>query len=222
MLNSSLLVSDVWPPWYRSFSSFFISCGRLTGGKPTCEIVDCGRPPVYPGSFYSNLSKTSYSASFRFACVLPFSISGESNGHDDIVRCTKSGIWDFGSLRCDGPTCSDPGRPADGTQNSTSYEESSMVNFNCNRPGYVLTDPSPLMCLRQTDCALIQPVGLSLGWIPDSSIKATSETPGTDSVLSAFRKLWETASFYVSGNWYGTSQFVKFLADFSGINVMFF
>lgn len=151
---------------------------RLTGRQPTCEIVDCGRPQVLPGSFFSNLSKTTYSSSFRFACVSPFAISGESSLRDDVVRCTKHGIWDFGSLRCDGPTCSDPGRPADGIQIATTYEESAMVRFQCTRPGYSLTDRNPLMCLRQTDCGMIQPVGLSAGWIPDSAMKATSEVTG--------------------------------------------
>lgn len=85
----------------------------------------------------------------------------------------RSGIWDFGSLRCDGPTCTDPGRPAGGFQNSTSYEESGLATFACNKSGYVLSDAAALMCLRQTDCSSIQPITL----VP-SALKATSEMPG--------------------------------------------
>ncbi|GAV01451.1 hypothetical protein RvY_12161 [Ramazzottius varieornatus] len=150
----------------------------LTGQQPFCELVDCKRPTLLPGSFYSNLSRTTYGSYFGFDCVFPFVTSGESSVGDQIVRCTKHGIWDFGSLRCDGPTCTDPGRPADGIQMAATYEESALVKFQCSRAGYVLTDDSPLMCQRQSDCAVIRPVGLSAGWIPDMAMKSTSEIPG--------------------------------------------
>ena len=44
-----------------------------------------------------------------------------------------------------GPVCSDPGRPADGTQIATSYEIGKTVTFTCDRPGFV-PEPSSLTC----------------------------------------------------------------------------
>ena len=44
-----------------------------------------------------------------------------------------------------GPVCSDPGRPADGTQIATSYEIGKTVTFTCNRTGFV-PEPSSLTC----------------------------------------------------------------------------
>ena len=41
--------------------------------------------------------------------------------------------------------CSDPGRPADGTQIATSYEIGKTVTFTCNRHGFV-PEPSSLTC----------------------------------------------------------------------------
>ena len=42
----------------------------------------------------------------------------------------------------------------------------------------IQTDPNPLMCLRQADCGMIQPVGLSAGWIPETAMKGTSDVAG--------------------------------------------
>ena len=48
-----------------------------------------------------------------------------------MVRCQADGTWDFGDLRCEGPVCTDPGRPADGAQKATSYEQGSKVRGKC-------------------------------------------------------------------------------------------
>ena len=46
-----------------------------------------------------------------------------------------------------GLTCPDPGRPPDGRQvNSSSYDEGAVVYFQCDREGFTLSDPFPLMC----------------------------------------------------------------------------
>lgn len=92
-------------------------------------------------------------------------------------RCQANGIWDFGDLRCEGPVCEDPGRPADGYQVSRSYEQGSEVLFGCSRPGYILINPRPITCVREPECRIIKPLGLASGRIPDSAINATSERP---------------------------------------------
>ena len=57
-----------------------------------------------------------------------------SRSRDNVVRCQADGTWDFGDLRCEGPVCTDPGRPADGAQTATSYEQGSKVTTG-GRPG---------------------------------------------------------------------------------------
>ena len=46
-----------------------------------------------------------------------------------------------------GMRCPDPGRPADGQQvNSSSYDQGDLVHFQCDREGFTLSDPNPLLC----------------------------------------------------------------------------
>ena len=54
----------------------------------------------------------------------------------------QDGVWDFGNLRCEGPVCEDPGRPADGRQQSDSYEQGSKVitDDSCGQGLKVITD----------------------------------------------------------------------------------
>lgn len=94
---------------------------------------------------------------------------------DNVVRCQSNGVWDFGDLRCEGPVCDDPGRPSDGNQIARSYEQSSEIHFSCARPGYILINPRPITCIREPECKVIKPLGISSGRIPDSAINATSE-----------------------------------------------
>jgi len=92
-----------------------------------------------------------------------------------VYRCQANGVWDFGDLRCEGPVCADPGRPADGFQVARSYEQGSEVEFGCSRPGYILINPRPITCIREPECKVVKPLGLASGAIPDSAINATSE-----------------------------------------------
>lgn len=45
-----------------------------------------------------------------------------------------------------GARCEDPGRPPDGTQNATSYNQGELVSFRCSRPGFTLSNPHPIQC----------------------------------------------------------------------------
>ena len=60
-------------------------------------------------------------------------------------------------LLFEGPTCSDPGTPPDGTQNAVTYEDGKIVSFACNRAGY---RPNPL----SVQCGMA-PDG-SMSWFP--------------------------------------------------------
>lgn len=149
----------------------------LSGAQPQCPRKDCGVPMPTPGAEYGQYLDTRYQSSFFFGCQNTFKLAGQTSKHDNVVRCQANGIWDFGDLRCEGPVCDDPGRPADGYQIARSYEQGSEVLFGCSRPGYILINPRPITCIREPECKVIKPLGLASGRIPDSAINATSERP---------------------------------------------
>ncbi|XP_058454733.1 uncharacterized protein LOC131432461 isoform X2 [Malaya genurostris] len=149
----------------------------LSGTTPSCPRVDCGEPRPTSGAEYGQLRDTKYQSSFFFGCQNTFKLAGQSSKNDNIVRCMEDAVWDFGDLRCEGPVCEDPGRPNDGYQISKSYEQGSEILFGCSRPGYILINPRPITCIREPECKVIKPLGLSSGQIPDSAINATSERP---------------------------------------------
>ncbi|GBP19642.1 Fibropellin-1 [Eumeta japonica] len=149
----------------------------LSGAQPQCPRKDCGNPMPTPGAEYGKYMDTKYQSSFFFGCQNTFKLAGQTGKHDNVVRCQANGIWDFGDLRCEGPVCEDPGRPADGYQIARSYEQGSEVLFGCSRPGYILINPRPITCVREPECKVIKPLGLASGRIPDSAINATSERP---------------------------------------------
>ncbi|KAF7987305.1 hypothetical protein HCN44_003067 [Aphidius gifuensis] len=147
----------------------------LSGAQPGCPRADCGKPLPTPGAEYGQYDDTKYQSSFFFGCQDTFKLAGQTNRHDNVVRCQANGVWDFGDLRCEGPVCEDPGRPSDGVQISRSYEQGSEVQFSCSRPGYILINPRPIQCLREPECKVVKPLGIASGRIPDSLINATSE-----------------------------------------------
>lgn len=55
------------------------------------------------------------------------------------------------------------------------FVSGSEVHFSCTRPGYILINPRPITCIREPECKVIKPLGITSGRIPDSAINATSE-----------------------------------------------
>ncbi|XP_070186674.1 uncharacterized protein [Littorina saxatilis] len=123
---------------------------KLVGADYECGLIDCGQPQVVSGSSYNGLdtSNTTFGASFQFNCQNLYTVQGQSEqGQDSTVRCLQEGRWDFGSLRCEGLRCDDPGRPPDGQQmNASSYDQGDLVYFSCDKLGFTLDYPYPLMC----------------------------------------------------------------------------
>ncbi|KAF0293977.1 Fibropellin-1 [Amphibalanus amphitrite] len=153
----------------------------ISGTPPACPRIDCGVPPTTPGGSYGNYADTMYESSFFFGCEDTFSLAGQSSSNDNVVRCQADGTWDFGDLRCEGPVCVDPGRPADGAQIATSYEQGSKVSFTCNKPGYIPFSGEPIECVRQPECATIRPLGITDGRIPAASINASTQRANYES-----------------------------------------
>jgi hypothetical protein len=82
-----------------------------------------------------------YQAYFGFGCKdEAFKLVGRSSKRTNIVTCLDTGVWDFGDLRCEGPVCEDPGRPADGKQISESYEQGSKVLYVIIKTLFLLFD----------------------------------------------------------------------------------
>uniref|UniRef100_T1IXR4 Uncharacterized protein n=1 Tax=Strigamia maritima TaxID=126957 RepID=T1IXR4_STRMM len=149
----------------------------LSGKKPACFRVDCGVPPNTPGASYGHLTDTHYQSSFTFACEGTFRLAGRSRFNDENVRCQEDGTWDFGDLSCEGPVCEDPGRPPDGLQVATTYEQGAEVHFTCNKPGYIPLTTVPVTCVKNPECPVVKPLGIASGLIPDSAFNATSQRP---------------------------------------------
>lgn len=136
--------------------------------------IDCGIPPNTTGASYGFYSDTRYGSSFYFGCEETFTLVGKTSKNDNVVRCTQEGIWDFNTLSCTGPVCSDPGHAADGEQIAYSYEQGSEIKFSCSRKGYVPYSSEPLVCVKNAECKVIKPLGITSGQIPDSAINSTT------------------------------------------------
>jgi hypothetical protein len=61
--------------------------------------------------------------------------------------------------------CEDPGRPADGIQQATSYEQGAEISFQCTRPGYIPITSAPIQCVREPECSVVRPIGITSGRI---------------------------------------------------------
>lgn len=49
------------------------------------------------------------------------------------------------------------------------------MQFGCSKAGYILINPRPITCIREPECKVIKPLGITSGRIPDGAINATSE-----------------------------------------------
>ena len=186
--NVTLSCNQVGKPLRRRATAGFRQCVYdprpgtpdywLSGEAPQCPRIDCGAPPQIPGADYGDMIDTRYQSTFFFGCKdEAFRLTGQSSKNNNIVTCMEDGTWDFGTLRCEGPVCEDPGRPADGEQISDSYEQGSEVSFTCAKPGYIPINPQPIECVEQPECRVVKPLGITSGRIPDSAINATSQRP---------------------------------------------
>lgn len=103
-----------------------INCGQFTGIE--------GVEPIPP------TAKTIFRGQVDFKCKPLFQLKGENkkvfnNRLSYQLDCIED-YWNFGSLRCEGQTCSDPGTPPGGKQTGTAYAVNSKVEFTCDRPGF--------------------------------------------------------------------------------------
>lgn len=119
---------------------------RLVGDDYECGILDCGDPGVLIGFIGAKPTSTEFTSRFNFACKSGYTKSGTSSENSDSVVCERDGHWGLNTLKCEGPTCTDPGTPPEATQHAVSYEEGQIITFTCKRKGYV-PNPSHLQCI---------------------------------------------------------------------------
>eukprot|EP00105_Crassostrea_gigas_P024115 XP_011444257.1 PREDICTED: sushi, von Willebrand factor type A, EGF and pentraxin domain-containing protein 1 isoform X2 [Crassostrea gigas] len=123
----------------------------LYGAPYECGVIDCGNPVKVPGSSYSTTpSPTTYGATFTFTCENLQTRKGSSSmTNDSTVTCMDDGNWDFGTLRCEGTTCTDPGYPNGGylSTDVTGFEQDKVVTFGCNLAGFTVPANSALKCV---------------------------------------------------------------------------
>ena len=163
-----------WPGLRRllsaSASTIHGPASLSTGSaEPSCPRIDCSQLAETPGAEYGFFPDTRYKSSFFFGCQPTFTLTAQSSA------AWRTGIWDFGDLRCEGPVCDDPGRPPDDIQISTSYEEGSEISFRCTRPGYIPITSAPIQCVRDPEYRVVRPKGITSGRIPDGMFNATSK-----------------------------------------------
>uniref|UniRef100_A0A8B7TPY5 CUB and sushi domain-containing protein 1-like n=1 Tax=Castor canadensis TaxID=51338 RepID=A0A8B7TPY5_CASCN len=144
---------------YQLSHSAILSCegqGVWKGDAPQCLPVFCGDPGTPAEGQLSGKSFT-YKSEVFFQCKSQFILVGSSRR-----TCQADGTWSGIQPTCIDPahnTCSDPGTPHFGIQNSSrGYEVGSTVFFRC-RKGYHIQGSTTRTCLAnltwsgiQTEC----------------------------------------------------------------------
>ncbi|XP_062611525.1 uncharacterized protein LOC134273339 [Saccostrea cucullata] len=121
----------------------------LYGAPYECGVIDCGTPPQVTGSSYTNLAATTFGNTFTFGCERLQTRMGSSNTTNDAtVTCMADGNWDFGTLRCEGTKCPDPGYPRGGylSADVKGFQLDQVVTFGCNRAGFSIPSGNALKC----------------------------------------------------------------------------
>ncbi|WAR05343.1 FBP1-like protein [Mya arenaria] len=126
-----------------------------TGAELVCPEVDCGPVPRPVGMRQSIDSCTTHNCTVAFECEGYYERRGQGAvpGHPEflVVYCSARGIWDFGTLRCQGGQCGQPVTPFNGYTTLTTWQHDqisvptteigSVATFHCHVTGY---QPEPV------------------------------------------------------------------------------
>ncbi|XP_053315605.1 CUB and sushi domain-containing protein 1 [Spea bombifrons] len=142
---------------YQLSSPTVLTCegrGIWRGEIPHCLPVFCGDPGT-PFEGRINGKSFTYKSEVSFQCGPSFILVGSSRR-----VCQSDGIWSGIQPVCIDPahnTCTDPGTPHYGMQNSSkAYEIGSTVFFRC-RKGYHIQGSTTRICLANLTWSGIQP-----------------------------------------------------------------
>uniref|UniRef100_A0A8C0U790 CUB and Sushi multiple domains 1 n=1 Tax=Cyanistes caeruleus TaxID=156563 RepID=A0A8C0U790_CYACU len=141
---------------YQLSNTAILSCegrGVWRGDVPQCLPVFCGDPGT-PAEGRLNGKSFTYRSEVSFQCRPPFILIGSSRRF-----CQADGTWSGIQPTCIDPahnTCTDPGTPHFGIQNSSrGYEVGSTVYFRC-RKGYHIQGSTTRSCLANLTWSGIQ------------------------------------------------------------------
>ncbi|XP_019469128.2 CUB and sushi domain-containing protein 1-like [Meleagris gallopavo] len=141
---------------YQLSNTAILSCegrGVWRGDIPQCLPVFCGDPGT-PAEGRLNGKSFTYRSEVSFQCRPPFILIGSSRRF-----CQADGTWSGIQPTCIDPahnTCTDPGTPHFGIQNSSrGYEVGSTVFFRC-RKGYHIQGSTTRSCLANLTWSGIQ------------------------------------------------------------------
>ncbi|XP_009073085.1 PREDICTED: CUB and sushi domain-containing protein 1-like, partial [Acanthisitta chloris] len=141
---------------YQLSNTAILSCegrGVWRGDIPQCLPVFCGDPGT-PAEGRLNGKSFTYRSEVSFQCRPPFILIGSSRRF-----CQADGTWSGIQPTCIDPahnTCTDPGTPHFGIQNSSrGYEVGSTVYFRC-RKGYHIQGSTTRSCLANLTWSGIQ------------------------------------------------------------------
>ncbi|XP_074620011.1 sushi, von Willebrand factor type A, EGF and pentraxin domain-containing protein 1-like [Acropora palmata] len=128
-------------------SSSFRTCvsngaggGQWSEVDPTCELVDCGDPGNPYGGYRDISGGTTFRSTVTYTCKANHHLEGE-----DSQTCQGNGQWSGFKPVCLERSCGNPGVPANGNKNSTSYKYGNSVKFECNS-GYSLQGSEVRTC----------------------------------------------------------------------------
>ncbi|XP_025933967.1 CUB and sushi domain-containing protein 1 [Apteryx rowi] len=141
---------------YQLSNTAILSCegrGIWRGDIPQCLPVFCGDPGT-PAEGRLNGKSFTYRSEVSFQCRPPFILIGSSRRF-----CQADGTWSGIQPTCIDPahnTCTDPGTPHFGIQNSSrGYEVGSTVFFRC-RKGYHIQGSTTRSCLANLTWSGVQ------------------------------------------------------------------
>ncbi|KAL4229601.1 hypothetical protein ACF0H5_012639 [Mactra antiquata] len=129
---------------------------KTIGDTLVCPDVECDEPPVYTGMRPFVILSYKFNSTIVFECEDQYIRRGQSTLGNFLVRCGSQGTWEYGTLRCEGGQCPDPGYPSDGRTVLSSWkhdintmyttEIGSVATFICNKHGYVPEPSSNATC----------------------------------------------------------------------------
>eukprot|EP00117_Sycon_ciliatum_P048173 scpid2370/ scgid5761/ Sushi, von Willebrand factor type A, EGF and pentraxin domain-containing protein 1; CCP module-containing protein 22; Polydom; Selectin-like osteoblast-derived protein; Serologically defined breast cancer antigen NY-BR-38 len=128
------------------------TAGVWSNPRPTCEIVDCGRPNVPENGLIAPLASTTYGSEALYSCLRGYLLSGQ------LTRtCQADGKWSGFAPICAEIDCGDPGVPDNGERRGDRFTYEQSVSYTCNA-GYMLRGSTSQECLVSSQWSGQRPV----------------------------------------------------------------
>ncbi|XP_069823519.1 P-selectin-like isoform X2 [Dendropsophus ebraccatus] len=121
--------------------------GQWSGSPPTCEAIQCDRPPAPKNGAIAcstDGEMLPYNAACNITCDKGFILEGNPS-----IQCVTPGRWSAESPQCKVIQCERPDVPYNGVMNCSHHgdhlPENSMCNFSCKKE-FTMVGSSSLLC----------------------------------------------------------------------------